>query len=95
MNLEYLAPGARRRTHTAGTTEASLLSLLDVGNHGIRVQKGDCEVNRYLATRGHSTSTFRLPMPKDQQKLLSYFDFVLPSCDISRKEGAAFDFPGL
>ena len=30
MILEYLAPGARRRTRTAGTTEASLLGLLDV-----------------------------------------------------------------
>ena len=36
MVLEYLAPGARRRRHTAGTTEASLLGLLDVGNHGFK-----------------------------------------------------------
>jgi hypothetical protein len=39
MILEYLAPGARRRTHTAGTTEASLLGLLDVGNHGMKILK--------------------------------------------------------
>src|ERR1700730_13373992 len=32
-----LAPGARRRTHTAGTTEASLLSLLDVRNHPSKI----------------------------------------------------------
>ena len=50
MILEYLAPGARRRTHTAGTTEASLLGLLDVENHILRVQKGAFEVNCYLAT---------------------------------------------
>jgi hypothetical protein len=31
MILDYSAPGARRRRHTAGTTEASLLDLLDVG----------------------------------------------------------------
>jgi hypothetical protein len=45
MILEDLAPGARRRTHTAGTTEAGLLGLLDVGNHEIKVLKGDSEVN--------------------------------------------------
>jgi hypothetical protein len=45
MILEYLAPGARRRTHTAGTTEASLLSLLDVEIHLMRVQKWALEVN--------------------------------------------------
>jgi hypothetical protein len=45
MILEYLAPGARRRTHTAGTTEASLLGLLDVGIHGRRVLKQGGEVN--------------------------------------------------
>ena len=45
MILEYLAPGARRRTHTAGTTEASLLGLLDVEHHGSKVQKGVFEVN--------------------------------------------------
>ena len=45
MILEYLAPGARRRTHTAGTTEASLLSLLDVEHHDPKVQKGVFEVN--------------------------------------------------
>ena len=50
MILEYLAPGARRRTHTAGTTEeASLLGLLDVGNHLIRVQKRRFEVNAAIA----------------------------------------------
>jgi len=48
MILDYLAPGARRRTHTAGTTEASLLSLLDVETHSFRVQKGALEVNCYL-----------------------------------------------
>jgi hypothetical protein len=45
MILEYLAPGARRRTHTAGTTEASLLGLLDVEHHDSKVQKGVFEVN--------------------------------------------------
>jgi hypothetical protein len=35
MILDELAPGARRRTHTAGTTEASPLGLLDVRNHVI------------------------------------------------------------
>jgi hypothetical protein len=49
MILEYLAPGARRRTSTAGTTEASLLGLLDVGNHLIRVQKRNFEVNAAIA----------------------------------------------
>jgi len=49
MILEYLAPGARRRTHTAGTTEASLLGLLDVGNHLMRVQKRRFEVNVAIA----------------------------------------------
>ena len=52
MNLECLAPGARRRTHTAGTTEASLLGLLDVEHHGSKVQKGEFEVNgRLIGTR--------------------------------------------
>ena len=45
MILEYLAPGARRRRHTAGTTEASLLGLLDVEYHDSKVQKGVFEVN--------------------------------------------------
>ena len=45
MILEYLAPGARRRTHTAGTTEAGLLGLLDVEQHLSKVQKGVFEVN--------------------------------------------------
>ena len=45
MILEYLAPGARRRTHTAGTTEAGLLGLLDVEHHRSKVQKGVFEVN--------------------------------------------------
>ena len=49
MILEYLAPGARRRTHTAGTTEASLLGLLDVEHHGSKVQKGVFEVNAPFA----------------------------------------------
>ena len=44
MILEDLAPGARRRTHTAGTTEASLLGLLDVGNHDIKVLNQGSEV---------------------------------------------------
>ena len=43
--LEYLVPGARRRAHTAGTTEAGLLGLLDVRNHGIKVQNGVAKVN--------------------------------------------------
>ena len=46
MILEDLAPGARRRTHTAGTTEASLLGLLDVENHGLRLLKGRVDVNQ-------------------------------------------------
>ena len=50
MILEYLGPGARRRTHTAGTTEASLLGLLDVGNHGIRVLKPGPEVNAAIGS---------------------------------------------
>ena len=49
MILDDLAPGARRRAHTAGTTEASLLGLLDVGNHAIKVQKGEPEVNAAFA----------------------------------------------
>ena len=49
MILEYMAPGARRRTHTAGTTEAGLLGLLDVGNHEIRVLKECFEVNAAFA----------------------------------------------
>lgn len=49
MNLECLAPGARRRTRTAGTTETSLLGLLDVENHGLKVQKGVFEVNVAIA----------------------------------------------
>jgi hypothetical protein len=48
MVLEYLAPGARRRRHTAGTTEASLLGLLDVGNHRFRVLNGRAHVNLSL-----------------------------------------------
>ena len=40
-----LAPGARRRTHTAGTTEASLLGLLDVRNHASKIQNEAIEVN--------------------------------------------------
>jgi hypothetical protein len=39
MILEDLAPGARRRRRTAGTTEASLLGLLDVKIHRIRILK--------------------------------------------------------
>ena len=49
MILEYIAPGARRRTHTAGTTEAGLLGLLDVGNHDIKVLKHGSEVNAAFA----------------------------------------------
>ena len=45
MILEYLAPSARRRTRAAGTTEASLLGLLDVEYHDSKVQKGVFEVN--------------------------------------------------
>jgi hypothetical protein len=48
MILDYLAPGARRRTHTAGTTEAGLLGLLDVKKHAAKVQKRRWEVNRAL-----------------------------------------------
>src|SRR4029077_1657615 len=44
-----LAPGARRRTHTAGTTEASLLSLLDVRNHASKIPKVAIEVNVHIA----------------------------------------------
>jgi hypothetical protein len=50
MILEYLVPGARRRTHTAGTTEASLLGLLDVGNHDTKIQKRTFEVNPDIAS---------------------------------------------
>jgi hypothetical protein len=50
MILEDLAPGARRRTHTAGTTEASLLGLLDVGFHGTRILKQGEEVNMTFPT---------------------------------------------
>ena len=46
-----LVPGARRRTHTAGTTEASLLGLLDVGNHRLRVLKGYADVNLSLLVK--------------------------------------------
>jgi len=46
MILEDLAPGARRRTDTAGTTEASLLGLLDVENHTGRLSKQGEEVNK-------------------------------------------------
>ena len=46
--LELQPPGARRHTHTAGTTEASLLGLLDVETHAIRVLKGFGCVNRTL-----------------------------------------------
>src|SRR5216683_6753976 len=49
MILEYMAPGARRHTRTAGTTEAGLLGLLDVGNHEIRVQKDGSKVNATFA----------------------------------------------
>jgi len=35
MILEVQPPGARRRTRTAGTTEAGLLGLLDVRNHAV------------------------------------------------------------
>ena len=44
-----LAPGARRRTHTAGTTKASLLGLLDVENHVSKVQKEVFEVKPLFA----------------------------------------------
>jgi hypothetical protein len=47
MILEYLAPGARRRRHTAGTTEAGLLGLLDVIIHG----------KHYIAGRPESQCT--------------------------------------
>jgi hypothetical protein len=49
MILEYLGPCARRHTHTAGTTEAGLLGLLDVVIHGTRVLKRGCEVNPSFA----------------------------------------------
>ena len=71
MILEYLAPSARRRTHTAGTTEAGLLGLLDVGNHEIRVLKPPPDVNLTLVPNVGSKGTsglsqrfrlgFRLP----------------------------------
>jgi hypothetical protein len=56
MILEDLAPGARRRRHTAGTTEASLLGLLDVGNHRVRVQNGRTKVNEVI---GRGSGLFR------------------------------------
>src|SRR5579864_3326585 len=52
MILDDLAPGARRRTHTAGTTEASLLGLLDVGIHGRRILKQGEEVNTTFCREG-------------------------------------------
>jgi hypothetical protein len=52
MILEDLAPGARRRTHTAGTTEASLLGLLDVENHRLRVQNDSPKVNEAIEEGG-------------------------------------------
>jgi hypothetical protein len=57
MSLEYLAPGARRRTNTAGTTEASLLGLLDVGNHRLKVQNGGSKVNEAIGWRRREASS--------------------------------------
>jgi hypothetical protein len=48
MILEYWVPGARRRRHTAGTTEASLLGLLDVRNHVLKIQGVRAEVNEAM-----------------------------------------------
>jgi hypothetical protein len=45
FDSRVLVPRARRQTDTAGTTETSLLGLLDVEIHGSSVLKGDCEVN--------------------------------------------------
>ena len=56
MILEYLSPGARRRTHTAGTTETSLLGLLDVEHHDSKVQKGVFEVNAPFVARKHESN---------------------------------------
>jgi hypothetical protein len=50
MILEYSAPGARRRTHTAGATEAGPLGLLDVGNHELKVLKQGSQVNASFAS---------------------------------------------
>jgi hypothetical protein len=52
MILEDLAPGARRRTHTAGTTDASLLGLLDGENHRFKVQNGRSKVNEAIVSGG-------------------------------------------
>jgi hypothetical protein len=56
MILEDLAPGARRRTHTAGTTDASLLGLLDDGNHRFKVQNGRSKVNEAIVWRKRDAS---------------------------------------
>ena len=62
MILEDLAPGARRRTHTAGTTEASLLGLLDVENHRLRVQNDSPKVNEAIeeGEAGNGTPSNRI-----------------------------------
>jgi len=54
MILEYSAPGARRHTHAAGTTDASLLGLLDVGNHKARIVNHGSEVNGAIGRKQES-----------------------------------------
>jgi hypothetical protein len=54
-----LAPGARRRTHTAGTTEASLLSLLDVRNHATKIPNEAIEVNVPITPANSATVSER------------------------------------
>ncbi len=92
MILDYLAPGARRRTHTAGTTEASLLGLLDVENHILRVQKGAFEVNCYLATvcalQGQPVAFL-----SRRRGLLLYL--AASSCDFLLDGEAPCDFPAV
>jgi hypothetical protein len=68
MILEDLAPGARRHTHTAGTTNTSLLGLLDVRNHGIKIQNGGSKVNEAINWRR------RIVLPSIPNKAVFLFD---------------------
>src|ERR1019366_5307966 len=73
--LELQPPGARRHTHTAGTTEAGLLGLLDIAVHDPKTlleetpnvnsnQFSNANCVRRLVLAGTSSSIFhRLPVP--------------------------------
>jgi hypothetical protein len=83
MILEDLAPGARRRTRAAGTTEASLLGLLDGEIHGRRILKQGEEVNTTFRREGGPGSYENGTLPR-ASSLVSLAQEKFTRCEILR-----------